>query len=30
MTAATGGTPQLIFDVEAKSGEHAVSGYLFH
>jgi aromatic ring-opening dioxygenase catalytic subunit (LigB family) len=29
MAAATGGTPQLIFDVEAKSGEHAVSGYLF-
>jgi 4,5-DOPA dioxygenase extradiol len=29
MTAATGGMPQLIFDVEAKTGDHAVSGYLF-
>lgn len=29
MTAATGGMPQLIFDLEAKTGDHAVSGYLF-
>ena len=29
MTAASGGTPKLIFDVEAKTGDHAVSGYLF-
>jgi len=32
MTAAAGGpnaTPQLIFEVEAHTGDHAVSGYLF-
>lgn len=29
VTAATGGSPQIIFDQDATNGEHAISGYMF-
>ena len=29
VTAATGGSPQIIYDQDASNGEHAISGYMF-
>lgn len=27
--AGTGGSPQIIFDQDARNGNHAISGYMF-
>lgn len=29
VAAASGGTPQIIFDQDSSNGEHAISGYMF-